>query len=1300
MLAQAAPQAPGVELNLYAAKSLDEDPDIFARAVRDMEQAEAVVLYRSSETVWVELEPHIKRLAMVKPLWSLSHDPSLWADSSLPMAAVRRAYDYVVLGGRENFANLIRYVADVSSGRDGSSVPVPASQPWEGFYHPLAFRPFFPALEDFQTWHGSYLAEKGLSAAPKVGLLFSRHYWVNENHAVEDAIIDALEAKGLAVIPVFSHGVKDANVGNKGSLAMVREAFMDESGRSRIEALVKLSTFFLGQERDQDDEDGAQASGGVELFTQLNVPVFQPVVASNRTVEEWRENPQGLGQEIAWSVAMPEFEGVIEPMFVGAVSRDGHTGTGADLESRVPVQERCARLAARVSRWVAMRRKPASERKVAFILNNNPCASVEASVGGAAKLDSLESVARVLSAMRAAGYEVEVPASGKELIENIMDRKAISEFRWTTVDEIVKKGGALELLPLKVYQKWWDDFPEKVRSRVVESWGQPPGEHLHGVPPSMVYEGKIVISGVRYGNAVVLVQPKRGCAGPRCDGQVCKILHDPEIPPPHQYLATYRWLSERFGADCVVHVGTHGNVEFLPGKNMGLSHECLPDVCLHETPHLYIYNCDNPPEGTIAKRRSYATLVDHMQTAMTHGGLYDSLEELDALLDQYEQAKTQDKARAHALEHLILGAVRQANLDKDLGLDPTKTDHDQDFPEIVRKTHEALSTVRNTLIADGMHIFGDIPAGDRRADLIYSIVRHDGGEDHTLRKTLARLMGLELKTLLANQGEMNPLHGASHGRLLEELDLMGKTLVAGVLESPQAMGNGGFTGLARKLLAGRMRDDSHLPRLNPIRDRIAGINARVEASREIESLLNGFSGGHIPAGPSGVLTRGREDILPTGRNFYSLDPRRVPTKAAAMVGRSLAEALIAKHIKEEGRYPENVAVFWMANDIMWADGEGMGQIMNLIGVRPVWTSGRVEGLEIVSVAELGRPRVDVTIRVSGLIRDNFPDRMELLDQAIAAVAELDEPEDMNFVRKHALEKLRAEGQDPGDREAMRRATLRIFTSKPGTYQPGVNLAIYASAWKTQEDLSDIFLHWNGYAYGKDFYGQKAVKELASSLASVEVTYNKVVSDEHDLLGCCCYFGTHGGMTAAARQLSGKAVKSYYGDTREPEKVEMRDLAGEVRRVVRTKLLHPKWIEGMKRHGYKGAGDISKRVGRVYGWEASTGEVDDWIFDDIAKTFVLDDENRAFFEENNPWALEEIGRRLLEAANRGLWQADPEMLDELKERLLEIEGWLEERMGEVSGEFQGSSVDILTAQDVDRWKAALDEMKNELKSGRS
>jgi len=1285
MLVRSSKKVDFLDLKVFSSKTLESDPLKVDEALEEIEKVDAILLYRSSEGFWEVIEERLKEIGQRIPIVCISHDPSFWYLSTVRPEVVSTCYSYVTLGGEENFTNMLRYIASKIVGLDVSFDP-PQKVPWEGLYHPNADVSHFETVGDYLAW---YRPED----RPTVGILFSRHYWVNSNLEVEDALIEELERRGLNVIPVFSYSVKDEGLGTKGSGEVVKEVFLTEEGRSRIDALIKLQAFFLGSSREKELSDTRSATSGVEILKALDVPVFQPITSYYKSIEEWEEEAQGLGTDISWSVAMPEFEGVIEPIIIGAARRSDDSDTGATMEQRMPIRERCGRLAERVKKWIDLRHKPIRERRVAFVLHNNPCASVEATVGAGAHLDTLESVARILKRMKERGYAVEdVPENGKELIDTIMDRKAISEFRWTTVDEIVSKGGVLSLVPLDGYLRWWETFPDRVKKRIGEAWGDPPGEEVNGIPAAMVYKNKILVTGVRYGNAVVCVQPKRGCAGPKCDGRVCKILHDPDVPPPHQYLATYRYLEDTFGVDVIIHVGTHGNLEFLPGKGVGLSGACLPDLSIHKLPHLYIYNADNPPEGTIAKRRSYAALIDHMQTVMIQGGLYDELEELSRYLGEYEQAKVSDKGRAHVLEHLVIDLIKKSNLDKEIRF----TD-DMPFSDVARRAHEALSRTRNTQIQDGMHIFGELPEGEKRIDFINSILRYDAGEDVSLRKIICRLMGLELSDLLGDQGAVNPHFHKSHGELLEEVDLLSRSFIKEFLASK----DGDLKKRCKDILGERLRDESHLNRLDLIKDQVLELNSRIDASEETEALLHGFEAGYIPAGPSGLITRGRDDVLPTGRNFYSLDPARVPTKAAYKVGERLANAIIEKHKKEEGKLPENVAIYWMCTDIMWSDGEGMAQIMHLLGVRPVWLpNGRVRGFEIIPLEELGRPRIDVTIRVSGITRDNFPNCIDLVDEAVQAVASLDEPVGMNFVRKHALEQIDSKGEDVSNKESWRRATMRVFASKPGTYMPGVNLAVYASAWKDEKDLADVFVYWNGYAYGKGIFGQEAQEQLINTLKTVDITFNKVVSDEYDLFGCCCYFGTHGGMTAAARNISGKKVRTYYGDTREPEHVEVRDLADEVRRVVRTKLLNPKWIEGMKRHGYKGAGDISMRIGRVYGWESTTQEVDDWVFDDIARTFVLNKENRKFFEENNPWALEEIGRRLLEAESRGLWQADPEVLEQLKEQYLEIEGWIEERMGDTTGDFQGGSVDILTSEDVENWGEMMREVKEKLKGVRA
>ncbi len=1283
MLVQASKNLDFLELKAYSSMALSESPEKLDEVLETLIQCDAILLYRSSEEFWEVMEKRLRDIGKNVPIVCVGYDPSYWMLSTVRPEIVATVNSYITINGEENFTNMLRYLGKEVCGLE-MEVEGPKPVPWEGLYHPKADA-IFSTVDKYLAWYKP-------KNAPTVGILFSRHSWVNDNLEVEDALIGELEKLGLNVIPAFSYSLKDEERGCKGSGEVVCENFLKKDGTPRIDTLIKMQFFFLGSDRKKGYEGNEVAGQGVQILKRLNVPVLCPFSSSYKTVEEWRDDSQGLNSRlIGFSIAMPEFEGVIEPFIIGGASSEDE-----GLARKVPIEERCQKFARRIANWIRLGKKPVKERKVAFILHNNPCASVEATVGGGAGLDTLESVARIMHRVKEAGYSVGPPADGKELIDTIMERKAISEFRWTTVDEIVKKGGVLAQVSKEEYEEWFKGLSPKVKKRMCDAWGEPPGQEMDGVSAAMVYNGKILITGVQYGNAVVCVQPKRGCAGPRCDGRVCKILHDPDIPPPHQYMATYRYLERDFGVDVIVHVGTHGNLEFLPGKGVGLSDCCYPDIAIGDIPHLYIYNADNPPEGTIAKRRSYATLVDHMQTVMIQGGLYEELEELDRFLGEYEQVKNLDRSRAHALEHLIMEAIKRTDLDKEI-----KLAGDMPFDEITRRAHGALSRTRNTQIQDGLHIFGQLPEGEKRVDFVNSILRYDAGNDISLRKTVASMMGMDLTEMLADGGKVCPHHKRSYGELLEEVNGICKAFIREFLN-----GNGReIKKIACQMLGSRLKRDGFVKELLEVRERVLELVRRIDESREIESLLQGFDAGYIPPGPSGLITRGRDDVLPTGRNFYSLDPYRIPTKAAWNVGQKLAQGIIEKHLKEEGRYPENVAIYWMAGDIMYADGEGMAQIMHLLGVKPVWQSnGRVKGFEVMPLEELDRPRIDVTIRVSGISRDNFPNCIELVDEAIQAVASLSEPEQMNFVRKHALVQLAEVGETQNNtakavllhrKEAWRNATLRVFASKPGTYQAGTQLAVYASAWKEEKDLSDVFVFWNGYAYGKGIFGQERHKQLADNLKTVDVTYNKVVTDEKDMFGCCCYFGTHGGMTAAARCISGKEVKTYYGDTREPEHVETRDMADEIRRVVRTKLLNPRWIEGMKRHGYKGASDISKRVGRVYGWEATTQEVDDWIFDDIVRTFVLDEKMRKFFQENNPWALEEIGRRLLEAHQRELWDADPEVLEGLKNAYLEIESWLEEKMGDVQGDFQGGSIDILTAEDVEDWGKKMEEIKKKL-----
>lgn len=1241
----------GIDLVSYSTRFLNMNPGACRDAAAAMRDAELILLYRTNDPFWEEIEAEVKLAAGRIPVVAVGSDPSLWSLSNVNPEIVAAVYCYLLFNGRRNIADMFRFLLHrFFHGEPGYGEP--EEVPWQGIWH--------PAMERLFDSTAAYLAEyeRLLGGRPEtlVGLLFSRSNWVVRNLGIEKHLIAAFEKRKIGVVPVFHYSLKDETLGNLGGIEVIERYLLDAKGSALVDGIVKLTSFFLGSSRGANDAERAPA--GAELLKSINVPLFGPVISYYKNSDEWLEDRQGLGAQAAWSIAMPEFEGVIEPAVVGAV------GGIADPEEEEyePITERIDRLADRIAGWIRLRKKPNGEKRVAFILHNNPCASVEATVGAGAHLDTLESVADLLKRMQRKGYRVRAPENGKALIDEIMEHKAVSEFRWTSVAEIVEKGGALALVGPEQYGRWFAALPEKTRLRMSEAWGEPPGEEKDGVPPAMVHDGKIVVTGIDCGNAVVCVQPKRGCAGARCDGRVCRILHDPDVPPPHQYVATYRWLSQGFGADALIHVGTHGNLEFLPGKSVGMSSGCFPDIGIDGLPHLYIYNSDNPPEGTVAKRRSHAVLVDHLQTVMVKGELYGDLEQLERLLEEYNRYREVEPGRAHTIAHLITDKVRGLQL-----LDCCDESLHDRFDERVREIHDRLSLLKNTAVPNGMHVFGRLPEGDKLSAFVYSVARFDNAPD-SLRCVVARLAGRE------------------ESQAAEAFEEKVEEIAAGICRDYVLNG----TPLVRSLGRSFRITEADAEILKKVEDDLGRILRNVAASDEAAALMNGLNGGFIPPGPSGLVTRGRGDVLPTGRNFYSLDPQRIPTPAACETGKLLARRTLERYCDDEGRLPENIAFHWQCTDIMWADGEGMAQMLYLLGVEPLRSAnGRTAGFRIIPLEELGRPRIDITVRVSGITRDNFPGAIALLDEAVQAVASLDEPPDRNFVRKHTLAEL--EGKTDADRDAFRKATYRIFASMPGTYQAGTQLAVYASAWKTREDLSDVFLFWNGYAYGKGAFGEPAHGSLKTSLKTVDVTFNKTTTDEYDLTGCCCYFGTHGGLINAARIVSGHDIRNYYGDTREPGKVAVRTLTEEMRRVARAKILNPKWIEGMKAHGYKGAGEIGKRIGRLYGWQATADAVDDAVFDDVARTFVLDEENRTFFEENNPWAMEEMTRRLLEAAERGIWKPSPDVRDALKELYVEIEGWIEERMDDMKGDFQGGSIDIFTMEEVAAWKRKMEEL---------
>ncbi|PIV20761.1 MAG: cobalt chelatase, partial [Deltaproteobacteria bacterium CG03_land_8_20_14_0_80_45_14] len=875
----------GIQLSGYSTKQINRKTELIEKISAELDRVDLVLLYRTNDPFWEEMEDALRQVRERIPLIVVGSDPSFGALSNVNPEVVVQVYRYVLFGGQKNMTNMFKYLLHMIFG-DDASFEDPDELPWQGICHP-GMGKTFQSSEEYLSAYREYLSVK---PAAYVGLLFSRSNWVSGNLEVETSLVSSLERQGLGVIPVFLYSLKDRNLGNLSGVEVVEQFFIRE-GFCSVDAIVKLTAFFLESKRGGIKE--TDAPSGVEFLKRLGVPVFSPVISYYKDSEQWLSDGEGLGSQVGWSVAMPEFEGVIEPILVGAI----RGVSDYREESYEAINDRIDRLAKRVARWINLRKKPNSEKRVAFILHSNPCASVESTVGAGAHLDTLESVSDLLQRMAGKGYSITPPESGKALIDEIMAKKAISEFRWTSVEEIVDKGGALDCIEKERYLQWFDELPDATQKRMIEVWGNPPGEKKDGIPPAMVYEGKIVVTGVRFGNAVVCVQPKRGCAGARCDGEVCKILHDPSVPPPHQYVATYKWLSRDFGADVIIHVGTHGNLEFLPGKATGLSSGCFPDIAIDTLPHLYIYNSDNPPEGVIAKRRSNAVLIDHMQTVMVRGDLYGDLLEMDKLLEEYKRYKQTEPNKVHTLMHMIIDKVKQLNL-----LDGDVLTH-SNFDEKVQDIHERLSILKNTYIPKGMHIFGRLPEGEACTDFIYAILRFDTSPD-SLRPVVTQIVARE-----------SDLEGDA---IKEKVETTAKTLCKDYIERGVDL---------EKSLADQFSIlESERIALKVIQGKIDGIRKRILDSDETGALLSGMNGRYIEPGPSGLITRGRPDVLPTGRNFYSLDPQTIPSRAAWEIGKSLAEKTLEKFLHEEGTYPENIAFYWQCTDIMWSDGEGMAQM--------------------------------------------------------------------------------------------------------------------------------------------------------------------------------------------------------------------------------------------------------------------------------------------------------------------------------------------------------------------------------------
>jgi cobaltochelatase CobN len=1108
-----------------------------------------------------------------------SPDADLMSHSTVPAGVALQAHVYLAQGGIDNLRQLYAFLSDT------------LLMTGFGFAPPVAT----------PTWGVLDRPEK-LVDGPRVAVLFYRAQQLAGNTAYVEALCDAIENAGGSPTAVYCASLRTA------------EADLLEL-LGTADALVTTVLAAGGAAPATVGAGGSDDSWNVAHLAALDIPILQGLCLTS-TRAQWSGNDDGMSPlDVATQVAVPEFDGriVTVPFSFKEIDDEG-------LISYVADPERCARVAGLAVRHARLRRIDPSDKRVGLVFSAYP--TKHARIGNAVGLDTPASAVALLRAMRDAGYDIgDVPgvdaSDGDALVHALIERGG-QDPAWLTEGQLV--GNPIRV-SAKDYGAWFSTLPAELTDRIVEHWGPPPGELF--VDRSKDPDGEIVIAAMQSGHIVLLVQPPRGFG----ENPVA-IYHDPDLPPSHHYLAAYRWLDNVFGADALVHLGKHGNLEWLPGKTLGMSAACGSDAALGDLPLIYPFLVNDPGEGTQAKRRAHAVLVDHLIPPMARAESYGDIARLEQLLDEHSAIAALDPGKLPAIRQQIWTLMRAAKMDHDLGL-ADRPDEDA-FDDMLLHVDGWLCEIKDVQIRDGLHILGQAPEGEAEVDLVLAILRARqlfGGEQ--------TVPGLREALGLSEDG------GESRAAV-DAAEVKARELVSALRDSAWD---------ARE--ADRIAGEPAVA--DVLRFAAAEVVPRLRAtSGEIDQILRALDGRFIAAGPSGSPLRGLVNVLPTGRNFYSVDPKAVPSRLAWETGVALADSLLERYRADHGEWPRSVGLSVWGTSAMRTSGDDIAEVLALLGVRPVWddASRRVVDLELMDVAELGRPRIDVTVRISGFFRDAFPHVVTMLDDAVRLAATCDEPDDVNFVRAHA----NADFADHGDR---RRSTTRIFGSKPGSYGAGLLQLIDSRNWRDDADLAQVYTAWGGFAYGRGLDGAPATDDMNRQYRRITVAAKNTDTREHDIADSDDYFQYHGGMIATVRALTGRDPVAYIGDNTRPDSVRTRTLSEETTRVFRARVVNPRWISAMRRHGYKGAFEMAATVDYLFGYDATAGVMADWMYERLAGEYVLDDENRKFLAESNPWALHGMAERLLEASGRGMWaQPDAATLDGLKQALLETEGELE------------------------------------------
>ncbi|WP_119391859.1 cobaltochelatase subunit CobN [Taklimakanibacter lacteus] len=1031
---------------------------------------------------------------------------------------------------------------------------------------------------------GLHASPARMEGAPLAALVFYRSVLEGAQTAPVDALIAALTQRRIDVRPIYVTSLKD-----RASADFIAATL----GEDPPDIILNATAFAVS----------SGSTANETPFTPYDCPVVQ-VVFSGSGEAAWADSARGLNaRDLAMNVVLPELDGRILSRAV-SFKTDDHWDerTQCRIVTYRPVADRIDFVADLAANWIGLRRSKPADRRIAIVLANYP--NKDGRIANGVGYDTPASTIAILRALKTAGYGIrDIPDDGNALVEALQKGRTNAH-----------RHQSATTLPAEDYRRHFATLPAPVREEIAARWGAPETDPFFA-------QGAFQLPLLLCGRVAIAIQPARGY---NIDPK--STYHDPALVPPHGYLATYFWLRHHFKVQAIIHNGKHGNLEWLPGKATALSSSCYPEIAFGPLPHLYPFIVNDPGEGTQAKRRAQAVIIDHLTPPLTRAETYGPLKDLEALVDEYYLASGLDRRRLDALKRDIIDLTKSQRLDIDAGFTGDETSD-------LQKLDAYLCDLKEAQIRDGLHILGTAPDGRLENDLLVALTRVPRGlgegADQSLIRALAQDLGLDdFDPLICDMGlpwagpqpaRLAAVSGEpwrSQGDTVERLEL----LAAACIETLAGIG---------------MQSNIVMAEIaNSIRPRL-----RASAAQEISAVLSGLAGRFVSPGPSGAPTRGRLDVLPTGRNFYSLDNRTVPTPTAWRLGQASAEDLLARHFQDFGRYPSALGLSAWGTSNMRTGGDDIAQALALIGVKPVWepSSWRVTGYEVIPLPKLGRPRIDVTLRISGFFRDAFPAQIELLDKAIRAVSLLEEDEADNPIAarmRREAQSLEAAGASP--EQARHTAGHRIFGSKPGAYGAGLQAMIDERLWSERKDLARAYIAWGAYAYGARDNGANDERAFAERLKRIEAVVHNQDNREHDLLDSDDYYQFEGGMTAAVEEMSGARPRVYHNDHSRPERPVIRTLEEEVGRVVRSRVVNPKWINGVKRHGYKGAFEIAATIDYMFAFAATTGAVVSHHFDLAYDAFLADEATRDFIARNNPAALVEIAERLDEAIARGLW----------------------------------------------------------------